>query len=446
MRMLRSEIGRVRWTVVLATVLLIALPAVFALAAYTAGHTGFTGVTIQPKAYMTNSFVVNNDSGTAQLTMTKAGVATWTGAQTYNGDATFNEDVSLCVASDDKVTFTAGYFTKFRVGTGDTPGITLGSDDVFIEGSTEVNGELQADGIFDANSTSDFADTATFSKGSGNAIVVSAGGKIELPATADISCDGYVNIGDGNPNGAVTAGNDEELYVEGEFECDGTAEFDGNAEFDGTVDMDSTLDVAGTLTASKGSGNAISVSAGGNLALAATADLMAAGYVAVGDGTPNGDVTAGTDEEFYCEGDAEFDGALNADGTFNCDGSADFAADVTFAGTSSVVEMNGAWKFDSIDTKTSAYNASAATFDGILLMNTSSGAFTYTIPDEDCDATADVGRIIVVKCIGSCGGKPLTIDPEGGGQTVDGAATATIATNYGSLNLLCGAADTWYIF
>jgi len=39
-----------------------------------------------------------------------------------------------------------GYVNKLRVGTGSTPGITLGDDDVFIEGTLEVDGAAQFDG------------------------------------------------------------------------------------------------------------------------------------------------------------------------------------------------------------------------------------------------------------------------------------------------------------
>lgn len=142
-------------------------------------------------------------------------------AVTFNGDVTFNEDVELCVAADDKTTFTLGYFTQFRVGTGGTPGIALGPDDVYVEGTEEVDGELQADGIFDANSTSDFADTATFSKGSGDAVDISAGGSLNT---------------------------------------------------DGPIDANSTSDFAGTATFSKGSGDAIDVASGGAVNIDGTVD------------------------------------------------------------------------------------------------------------------------------------------------------------------------------
>lgn len=39
------------------------------------------------------------------------------------------------------------------IGTGSTPGITPGDDDLFVEGTAEVDGELQADGSIDVNST-----------------------------------------------------------------------------------------------------------------------------------------------------------------------------------------------------------------------------------------------------------------------------------------------------
>jgi len=48
-----------------------------------------------------------------------------------------------------------------RIGTGSTPDITLGDDDLFVEGTIEADGELQADGAIDANSTLDVAGATT---------------------------------------------------------------------------------------------------------------------------------------------------------------------------------------------------------------------------------------------------------------------------------------------
>lgn len=113
----------------------------------------------------------------------------------FAADAVFNENVQLGIAADDIVTFTDGYFTQFRIGTGDTPDIAMGADNAFIEGSVEIEGELQCDGIVDANSTSDFNDTAVFSKGTGDAVQISSGGTLD--ADGDIECAGVMSYGIG---------------------------------------------------------------------------------------------------------------------------------------------------------------------------------------------------------------------------------------------------------
>jgi len=68
---------------------------------------------------------------------------------------------------------------------GGTCGVADGDNDVCIAAVLEVDGELEADGAIDADSTSDFADTATFSKGSGDALVVSAGGTLNVDGVLD---------------------------------------------------------------------------------------------------------------------------------------------------------------------------------------------------------------------------------------------------------------------
>jgi hypothetical protein len=146
---------------------------------------------------------------------------------------------------------------------GGTCGVADGDNDVCIAAVLEVDGETELDGALDADSTSNFADTATFSKGSGNAILISAGGTISLPNTSDVRVAGYATVGNGTPDGSVTDGTDRQLYVEGAFEVD------GEAEFDGIIDADSTSNFADTATFSKGSGNAVVVAAGGTVSLAA---------------------------------------------------------------------------------------------------------------------------------------------------------------------------------
>ena len=158
-------------------------------------------------------------------------------------------DSILVEVSDDLVTFTPGAATgsleirtgNLQVGDG-TPGETHNGEDFYVEGISEFDGSAYFDGAIDADSTSDFAGTATFSKGSGNAIVIAAGGALSTPVTADLNLGGFVRIGDGTPDGSVTAGTDEQLYVEGALEVDG--EF----EADGAIDADSTIDVASDAT------------------------------------------------------------------------------------------------------------------------------------------------------------------------------------------------------
>jgi len=69
-------------------------------------------------------------------------------------DPTFDDVIldNLTVNAAGIVTMTlTSYFTSLRVGTGSTADITLGVDDAFIEGTLEVDGEAQVDGLLDAN-------------------------------------------------------------------------------------------------------------------------------------------------------------------------------------------------------------------------------------------------------------------------------------------------------
>jgi hypothetical protein len=70
---------------------------------------------------------------------------------------------------------------------GATCGVADGDNDVCIAAVLEVDGETELDGALDADSTSDFADTATFSKGSGTALDVSSGGELNLDGTMDVN-------------------------------------------------------------------------------------------------------------------------------------------------------------------------------------------------------------------------------------------------------------------
>jgi hypothetical protein len=60
-----------------------------------------------------------------------------------------------------------------------------GDNDLCVAADLEVDGELELDGALDADSTANFADTVTFSKGTGNAVVVSAGGTLNVDGVLD---------------------------------------------------------------------------------------------------------------------------------------------------------------------------------------------------------------------------------------------------------------------
>ena len=305
--------------------------------------------------------------------------------------------------------------------------ITLDGGDLFVADDAEVQDDFRVDGdstlagSLDANGGADVGGAALNCSFAGDALTT--------PAGSDVAFLGYVAIGNDAAT-TVVDGTDEQLYVEGQ------SEFDGTINADGLIDADLGITVTGAASTINHDSN-FTVGIGTGTTTAA---------VTIGGGS-NTVAIASTGMDVSTAGAVSGVTTLNATGAVTLDGAVtlgDAAADaITVTGA---LEVNSIKKWDNIATKDATYNPSAATTDGILLMNTSSGAFTYTIPDEDCDAAADVGRHILVKCIGSCGAKPLTIDFDSdGSHTGDGAATATINTNYGALNLLCGAADTWHI-
>jgi len=145
--------------------------------------------------------------------------------------------------------------------------------------------EVTDAGAVDAASTADFADTVTFSKGSGDALSVSSGGALNNEGTLDqngtsdfgaaITCSyagncltsgttadiewlGFAAFGDAAPDG-VTDGAAEAVFIEGGLEVNGTFYADG------AIDADSTSDFNDTATFSKASGDALSITAGGEL-------------------------------------------------------------------------------------------------------------------------------------------------------------------------------------
>ena len=334
--------------------------------------------------------VFSAGTGTA-LDVSSGGELNVDGTLDVNGTSNFGAAITCSYAGDCLTSGTTADlqwlgFASFGDATPD--GVTDGTAEaVFIEGGLEVNGVIYADGAIDADSTSNFADTATFSKGSLIALDVSSGGELNNDGTLDqngtsdfgaaANCSfagncltsaagsdmqwlGFAAFGNGTPDG-VSAGTDEDVYIEGALEVDKVAYFDG------AIDADSTSDFAGAAVFSAGTGTALDVSTGGELNVdgtldvngtsdfsaaltcsyagncltsGATADIEWLGFAAFGDAAPNA-VVDGTAEAVFVEGALEVDGIAYFDGAIDADSTSDFAGAAVFsAGTGTALDVS----------------------------------------------------------------------------------------------------------
>uniref|UniRef100_A0A6M3II02 Uncharacterized protein n=1 Tax=viral metagenome TaxID=1070528 RepID=A0A6M3II02_9ZZZZ len=219
----------------------------------------------------------------------------------FAGDAVFNEDVELCVAADDKVTFTSGYFTQFRIGTGATPATAVAADNAFIEG------QLELDGALDADSTSDFAGDAVFNED----VSLCVGSDDKVTFT-----DGYFTqfrIGTGaTPD--ITLGTDG-AFIEGTLEVDGVMSVSAGAvgapAIYSAADADTGIwwSAADTLNLSVGGAEVAEFGATANSLGNASDITTVLGGLRIGTGGTPG-VTHG-DDDLYVEGTAEVDGVVS---------------------------------------------------------------------------------------------------------------------------------------
>ncbi len=206
--------------------------------------THFTDLTVDDDLIVTDDVTIGGDTAfTGDLTVTGSlianGILDANLTSDFAGDAVFNEDVSLCIAADDKATFTLGYFTQFRVGTGSTPGITLGTDDVFIEGTLETDGvasfsagAVGAPAIYGTDDVDtgiwwSAADTLNMSVGGAEVLEFGATANIIGNASDTTTILGALRVGTGGTPG-ITLG-DDDLYVEGTLEVDDVMSFAAGA-------------------------------------------------------------------------------------------------------------------------------------------------------------------------------------------------------------------------
>ncbi|MCP3885085.1 MAG: hypothetical protein GY700_06355 [Propionibacteriaceae bacterium] len=327
---------------------------------------------------------------------------------------------------------TDGTSVHFEINTTGTPNtIELGNavdnnNTTFLgTGIVEIDGELEADGAIDADAgmtlsggaltfdgtNLNFDPTGTYALDMDNnqTVTITADDGLAAAFVVSDGTDTHLEINTtGTPNtidfGSANDNNNFFFLGTGIVEIDGELEQDGTADFDGTVDF----------------GAAVTCSYAGNcLTSGTTADLEWLGFASFGNGTPDA-VTDGTAEDVYIEGGLEVDGWT---------------------------AMQGPWNWDNMSTHTAAYAPAAATTDGILLVNGAAGGWTYAYPEEDCDAAADVGRIIIVKCNASgatgCSARNIAITPET--ATIDGAATYTLSADYQSVTLLCAGVNVLHV-
>jgi cytoskeletal protein CcmA (bactofilin family) len=270
-----------------------------------------------------------------------------------------------------------GFYTgNVKVGNG-TPTVSQDGEDLYVNGQLEIDGEAQFDGAVDANSTSDFADTATFSKGTGNALVISAGGAADINGAGDFSDTLTLSKGSGNAL-VVSAGGAAALN--GDLSVDGTSNLDdvdidlsaalnidghmvdigagsyanadgdddigiaGDAEVDGGIYGDGVLDVAGNaqLTGTLNTDGAVTFNStldlDGNLTSGTGAITVADGLVVDGGltdigigsyATANGDDDLGIAGDLEVDGSTDLDGAISIAGAIDANSTSDFGGNVT---------------------------------------------------------------------------------------------------------------------
>jgi hypothetical protein len=89
--------------------------------------------------------------------------------------------------------------------------------------------------------------------------------------------------------------------------------------------------------------------------------------------------------------------------------------------------------------RTVTATAAAAASDRTILCDASAGAITLTLPA----ASTMAGRVLTVKKI-DASANAVTIDPNGV-ETIDGAATRTLSTQYASLTIHCDGSAWWVL-
>jgi hypothetical protein len=97
----------------------------------------------------------------------------------------------------------------------------------------------------------------------------------------------------------------------------------------------------------------------------------------------------------------------------------------------------GAVAKQNVTTKTGAYTATSS--DDLILCDASGGAFTVTLPA----ASTNSGLILTIKKTDSSLANKITIDGNGS-ETIDGATTKKLCTQYESFKIICDGSN-WHV-
>ena len=210
---------------------------------------------------------------------TLTGATTITGLLTTNGDITLSNGATAVNTSADLLTITEAsitlaatatttasgdiYVTKsIKVGNG-TPTVTLNGEDVYIEGTLEVDGAVRFDSTLEVNNTITLKSNDTIKNDTASTTIMSGilqlTGDLDVNGTASSSIAGdlYVTkafkVGDGTPDLGL---NLEDAYIEGSLEVDGAVRFDGTVTANGLIIdsagiLEQTADITSDLTASE---------------------------------------------------------------------------------------------------------------------------------------------------------------------------------------------------
>lgn len=152
-----------------------------------AGSTGYNAIVLDPVAGETNSLVVNNSTGTAQLTITAAGAATFANTVAMQGAQTVTADMTFTGAGIDILANAAG---ENELGSDAAPFEKGWLQAVDVEGPVTLDGDLTigtaGSDILVTDNITDYGTEAA----SGKAMYVKT-----FDADTSINTDGTLNVG-----------------------------------------------------------------------------------------------------------------------------------------------------------------------------------------------------------------------------------------------------------